>query len=487
MCTTVDKLRIAAAIGQVTDHGKRTRIVRRSMMLLALPTENESERNQERQFHRDPHDHARDLAHRVIARVSRFRHASSVVVLLLVVGAATPHRACRVSAQSPEPPPSVRWDNGVTIDFGTGEDELQFGGLIQLDGRFAPDDPLHAVTDTLLLRRVRPILQGRVSRIFEFRIMPDFGNGQALLFDAYFDMKLSDTFRVRMGKDKTPIGLELLYADYAVRFPERSLVTNLVPNRDIGIQAVGQLAGGRLSYVGAIFNGVPDGNNGDITLASGKDLVGRVALRPFGAGPPRPLQGLDFALGGSVGRQTAALPVFRTSAQQVFFSYASNAKANGARTRLSPSTSYHYKFIGALVEYARSSQEVATPASAARVANQAWGITGSLVLTGEPATERGVKPRRPYSRERRHWGAFEVVARHAQLEIDPAAFAARLADPDASRTATATGAGLLWYLNQQVKYVLTFERTAFEGGPGGVRPPEHAIIFRLQLNLQPTL
>jgi phosphate-selective porin OprO/OprP len=121
------------------------------------------------------------------------------------------------------------------------------------------------------------------------------------------------------------------------------------------------------------------------------------------------------------------------------------------------------------------------------VANQAWEISGSLVLTGERATERGVQPQRPYSRERGQWGAFELVARHGRLAIDPAAFAAQLAAPDASRSASATGAGLLWYLNPNVKYVLTFERTSFEAGPSGVRPPEHAIIFRLQLNLQPTL
>jgi phosphate-selective porin OprO/OprP len=440
-----------------------------------------------RQSQRNRPDHSPDPTRGAIARGTCVRHASWAVLLFLVGGAAVPSQACRVSAQSADSSPAVRWDNGVTIDFGNGEDELQFGGLIQIDGRFAPDDPLDAVTDTFLLRRVRPILQGRVSRIFEFRIVPDFGNGQALLFDAYFDMKLSDAFRVRMGKDKTPIGLELLYADYAVLFPERSLVTNLVPNRDIGIQAIGQLADRRLSYAGGIFNGVPDGNNGDISLGGGKDLVGRLAVRPFAAGPSRPIQGLGFAVGGSVGRQMAALPVFRTSAQQTFFSYAADAKANGGRTRLSPSTSYYYKSIGAFAEYARSSQEAARPASAARVANQAWEISGSLVLTGEQATDRGVQPQRPYSRERGQWGAFELVARHSRLAIDPAAFAAQLAAPGASRSATATGAGLLWYLNQHVKYVLTFERTWFEAGPSGVRPPEHAIIFRLQLNLQPTL
>jgi hypothetical protein len=38
-----------------------------------------------------------------------------------------------------------------------------------------------------------------------------------------------------------------------------------------------------------------------------------------------------------------------------------------------------------------------------------------------------------------------------------------------------------------VKYVLSFERTVFDDDAHGKRPPEHALVFRLQLNLQPNL
>jgi hypothetical protein len=37
-----------------------------------------------------------------------------------------------------------------------------------------------------------------------------------------------------------------------------------------------------------------------------------------------------------------------------------------------------------------------------------------------------------------------------------------------------------------VKHVLTYERTVFDHGTAS-RGPENAIIFRLQLNLQPSL
>jgi phosphate-selective porin OprO and OprP len=318
-------------------------------------------------------------------------------------------------------------------------------------------------------------------------LMPDFGNGTTVLFDAYFDTKLSQSFRVRVGKDKTPVGLEQLYSDYAVLFPERSLVTNLVPNRDIGIQAQGDVAGGVLSYVGAVFNGVPDAANADIDTNSGKDLAGRLTLKPFAHTAIAALKGAGVAIGGTSGRQSGTLPAFKSSAQQTFFSYASTATANGDRKRVSPSAFYYYKSLGAFAEYARTTQAVKGAKAADDITNTAWEVTGSFVVTGEPATERGVMPRRPFDPAQNHWGALQIVARHARLTVDPLAFADGFAAANSNRTATATGVGASLYANSTVKYVLTFERTVFDDNPNAGRLAEHAIVFRLQFNLQPSL
>ena len=137
-------------------------------------------------------------------------------------------RTAQVHAQAATPPLVVKWNNGLDIGTPDGANDFQIGTLIELDGRFAPDDPLHEVTDTFVMRRVRPIFQGRAMKYFEFRVMPDFGNGQTVLFDAYFDVRFTRTVRLRFGKDKTPLGLEQLYADFSLLLPERTLVTNLV-------------------------------------------------------------------------------------------------------------------------------------------------------------------------------------------------------------------------------------------------------------------
>src|SRR3990170_657990 len=51
-----------------------------------------------------------------------------------------------------------------------------------------------------------------------------------------------------LGKDKTPIGHELLIGDAYLLFPERALASSLVPNRDIGVAVQGDVAGNAKSF-----------------------------------------------------------------------------------------------------------------------------------------------------------------------------------------------------------------------------------------------
>ena len=67
--------------------------------------------------------------------------------------------------------------------------------------------------------------------------------------------------QLKFGKFKSPVGLELLQSDSWTFFNERSIVTNLVPNRDLGVQAAGDVFGNTLNYTVRVFNGVPDAAN----------------------------------------------------------------------------------------------------------------------------------------------------------------------------------------------------------------------------------
>jgi phosphate-selective porin OprO/OprP len=428
-----------------------------------------------------------------MTRSSLKTRTRSIAMMALAASMALPLPARAQDKESTAPPatdrpgPSARWHDGIEIASSGGDSTLQFGTLLQLDGRFASDDPLHAVADAVAPRRLRAIAQGRAGSHLEFRLVPDFNTGAVVLFDAYVDVRVSKAFRVRVGKDKMPVGLEQLYSDFAVLFPERSLVTNVVPNRAIGVQAIGSVHDGLLSYVAGAFNGVPDGANSRIESNGATDLSGRLTLRPFHGTAREALRGASVAVGATSGEAFGALPTFKSAAQQTWFSYASTASADGSRTRLSPSAAYYYKGIGAFGEYARTTQVVSKGATVADVTNTGWGVSGSFVLTGETATERGVTPSRRLDPAHGHWGALQLIARHSRLAVDPQAFADGLVTANSSQAASATGVGAVWYTDRHVKYVVTFERTDFVNSATAKRLPEKAVVFRMQLNLQPGL
>lgn len=69
--------------------------------------------------------------------------------------------------------------DGFALQSDGGDYKLQLKGLLQFDGRFFPSDKDHAATDTFLVRRARPILQGSAGRYFEFNLTPDFGEARS--------------------------------------------------------------------------------------------------------------------------------------------------------------------------------------------------------------------------------------------------------------------------------------------------------------------
>lgn len=302
-----------------------------------------------------------------------------------------------VSTASAQTAPAVTagWQDGFVIQSADGDNRLQIGLVAQTDGRFSVDDP-RPIVNTFTIRKLRPTFSGRVSKYFDYKVMPDFGSGQTVVLDAYFDIRFSPKFRVRIGKDKTPVGYELLQGDAFLLFPERALASSLVPNRDIGVQVQGDLSP-RFYYASGVFNGIPDGTNGttEVDANSDKDLAARVVIQPFRkSGSTSALNGLGFQVGGTVGVQSGALPAFRTSVGQTYFSYAAGAAAAGDRKRVTPAVFYYYKSLGVFGEWMQSTQEVARLGVAREISNHAWEVTGSYVLTGEAASDRGVKPRR---------------------------------------------------------------------------------------------
>lgn len=370
---------------------------------------------------------------------------------------------------------------------------VRIRGYLHSDFRKYLEDESRVGTDSFLVRRARPILEATFFKIFDFRIMSDFGGGTAVIQDAYFDARFSKYFNLRAGKQKPPLGQERLLSATDILFIERALPTALVPNRDVGIQAYGDVTPW-LAYQVGLFNGVIDGGSGDGDATDSKDVVGRLVFAPFKANTKSPLQTLAIGIGGSSGKEVGTLAApglaqIRSGGQLVWFRYRTDGTApnttlaDGTRSRFTTHGQYYLGQLGLQAEYVTSSQAVRRAAVTGDIEQASWQVTGSWVLTGETATGRAITPRKSFDPAKGSWGAFELVGRANALSIDEAAFPTFANLDQAANKATGTGLGLNWYLNRNVKIAADYELTRFERGAaaGADRPDEHSLFTRFQI------
>ncbi len=394
-------------------------------------------------------------------------------------------------------PKIVIGGNGAGFSSGDSNFVAQIHGVAQLDSRtFFQDGGLNG-NDGFLLRRLLLILTGTVFHDFDYNFTPDFGGSTVQVLDAYMNYRYSPALQVEAGKFKSPVGLEHLQADVNLSFNERSLATDLVPNRDLGIDLHGDLFDGVASYALGVFNGASDYNGTTVNTSfqDDKAFAGRVFYQPWKNSSVNGLRGLGFGVGGSyqanhpaTNTATGLTPGYTTDGQQKFFSYSAGVNASGAAWRVSPQAYYYYGPFGLLAEYVISDQQVASAAKSADLQNTAWEISGGWVLTGEEASYNGLTPRHPFDPRQNQWGAWQLVARYGGLNVDGKAFQNGFASSAKNAdSATAWSVGLNWYLNKNVRADLSFSHTVF-GGFTGVAAPgtvpaqaENVLFSRLQL------
>ena len=477
------------------------------------------------------------------------------------------------AAAKKETPVVKASSSGFSFGSADGKNEVKFRGLLQADQRSFSEgandvrarsrnragaldaEGFNDAEDSSLLRRVRPTIEGKVAGKYGFRFTPEFGGGSASVVDAYVEANLNPAFNLRAGKFKSSVGLERLQGGGDIKFIERSYVTNaILPNRDLGVSVYGDILDKKVNYNVGIVNGVADGGN----ISTGTEYNGereytaRVFTTPF-IDSDSALAGLGFGIGATytdfTGEQnlnytdTAAadatrngLPSYVTEGQQTFFRYGANAIADGKRFRFSPQASYYNGPFGLITEYARVDQDVSLtnkndgggatlPADTnkalslvsgtnKKLSHDAWQVAVSYLITGEDASFKGVKPKNDFDLDKGGWGAWELVARYSEINLDEDTFRtpggsvkgenqtlainSAYADPTKSAESAKTWtAGVNWYLNSNAKIALNYSQTSFDGGaisgdgktgnagdPGRSikdRPDEKALFARFQV------
>jgi phosphate-selective porin OprO/OprP len=382
--------------------------------------------------------------------------------------------------------------DGFRLRSSDGSFMLELRALVAGQTRIFLGDRDRLLGNTMLLRRVRPILDVTLAQRFSLRMVTDFGDARVQLQDAFAEARWRPDFRMRFGRFKPPTGVERMQSIASVVFTERSLAASLTSNRDIGLQVQGELAGGGVQLTAGVFNGVQDNASSDGDAEDNKDLVGRLWIRPWQGQASHPLREAGLGLSASHGSPrgsvaATALGVYRTSGQQGWFTYrgdgsvAGTTVADGTRERINPQLYFAWKRVGLLAEVVQSRQEVTRDSAHATVTNRAWSMTGSLLLTRDKAAYGGVTPTRSLA-PRQGWGAWEIVFRLSQVRIDADAFPLFANPAVAAARATAWSTGLNWYWNRNLKLMLDYEHASFQGGAAGAdRRSEQVVAGQMQV------
>jgi len=420
------------------------------------------------------------------------------------------------------------FDDGFFIRTADGSNYLRIGSDMEADFRAFPDQNDGKDVDSFLIRRARINLDGILDKYYDFRLMVDFSQKQntttlqavEIIQDAYMNVHYWDAFQFEAGKYKQPIGFEQLIQDRYTPFIERSMFDQLLPGRDVGVMAHGEmLFSNRLDWAVSFANG--EFQNLDFDTNDSKDLTYRLEVRPFnGSWFVNGLNRLQFCIEGTVGiehenlSKTAANATvasgvtgtggftLSTPATIPWLTFNNNstttisqgvaatgdAIADGLRTRVAPSVSYFYGSLGMAAQgYFQQQPYQVSAATVAQnliinIPTTGFDAFGTYVLTGEPKVNYSsainpFHPVDPYNFFRGGWGAWEIGARVSRLEYGDQIFEVfnfggntqktrelvQMANPIGnSDGATELTLGVNWYWTRFFKIQFNYEHSWFD-------------------------
>jgi phosphate-selective porin OprO/OprP len=398
-------------------------------------------------------------------------------------GPLSPAPSSRFNMPSNYPKSKLNANFGPGFEFMTDDEEyqLQFHDLTQIDYRGLWDTPRNTTADqyesTFGLPRQWWIFSGRMTKPFEYFVVPAFGFDNIQLLDGFLNVNFDTRLQLKIGRYKTPFTYEFYNLPInGLINPERSLwFNNFGLNRDVGMMAWGSLFDKRFDYAIGIFNG---DRNYFIDRNSSKDVAGLVNFRPFGNAEGSPLE--NFSFGGSVlaGNQFS-VPVpktFRTNVATTgtgfvgvpFLSFDNGIIESGNRALWDIHAAWYYRGLSLIAEWGSGMQDYAPLASAGkrtRLPTSGYYVQAGYFLTGETVQARGqLKPLHNFDIRRGKFGlgAVELAARYSTLEVGDIVFTNQLANPQNwTDEAYTIDVGVNWYWTQFVKVYMGWQGAVF--------------------------
>jgi phosphate-selective porin OprO/OprP len=366
-----------------------------------------------------------------------------------------------------------------------GDFRFELDGRVYLDYDVAEGDA-KALTgpdlaDRFLVRAARLGVTGQLYKWIDLKIEADFTQAITLK-DGYIDFRFMPGLALRAGQFKTPFSQEELTSSRFIDFVDRSVLNELAPARDAGAMLHGQFFDGILSYAVGVFNGA--GENG-VDNSDGKDAVGRVVIAPFKPTKNYWLKGLQVAGDMTYGDQDSSASaqgrnVARTNPRFTFFTA---QPARGDRERLGAELYWPIGPGSLKFEWAQQRNERihlgSGGADLADVYATAWFVTGTFILTGEDKPLAGpVIPKRPFNPLAKEFGmgAWELALRYSELFFESDSpvdfFDGNIGNGITGGGVTAENgvrvitAGVNWYLNPRVRYMLNWSHYEYDNDLG---------------------
>jgi len=161
---------------------------------------------------------------------------------------------------------ALSWNKGIRMQSEDGQFKVKFGGRIMNDWAWFNQSVEHDTTfgnfqDGTEMRRTRLYLSGTLYKNTVFKFQYDWAGSKVSTKDMYVGIKdVPILGTVSIGNQHEPLGLETLTSSKYITFMERSVVSDMTPERNSGIKFKKSLAGGRATCSAGIFRDT--GSNG---------------------------------------------------------------------------------------------------------------------------------------------------------------------------------------------------------------------------------
>lgn len=355
----------------------------------------------------------------------------------------------------------------LSFESPDGNFTAKVGGRIYFVYRhiFNRGDGVGGAPDSFIMDTARIQLDGTFFKDFYYRVENEAKTGSAYnLNDCYVGWSgLKPYVSLQGGQFKVPFSQEETTSSRFIDFAERSLVNRFIPSRDIGLMLYGDVGDKIFEW----WLGVFDGNTKNaVDTNDEKDLAVRIFVTPLRNSDMSILKqfrlGFDLTVGDHDGPGAQADITDGDLGGITIFDFNANTYLDGLRTRYNIGLSWLYGPASLRGEYMVIKQELVDAAPKSSFQIKGFNVQGTFLLTGEEkALENRVKPKNNLNPLEGGWGAFELAARYAMVDVSDAEDAGLIAATANQKTSQVT-VGLNWWWTSNMCVRINWEHLMFD-------------------------